>query len=204
MGAQQTESARPGLTLRFPIGRRMAPQRDVGPQGHLGRVLPLVLFGARRNYFLFRQPIERSFLASRPSSDRGICYNFDMPSSRESDSLQMNTDLRIPVTSEQEKLIREASENEPEGMAAWARAVLLHAARTKVGSRGTANAQEFSELVHQWKAERNAISTARRMADHPAYRKIIDMGVDAIPLILQELEKEPDHWFIALHERAPS
>jgi hypothetical protein len=33
---------------------------------------------------------------------------------------------------------------------------------------------------------------------HPAYQQIIGMGVDALPLILRELEREPDHWFWAL------
>jgi hypothetical protein len=44
----------------------------------------------------------------------------------------MDTDLRIPVTSEQKALIQTATRDEPEGMAAWARAVLLEAARRKV------------------------------------------------------------------------
>lgn len=44
----------------------------------------------------------------------------------------MDTDLRIPVTSEQKALIQQATADEPEGMAAWARAVLLHAAKRKV------------------------------------------------------------------------
>ena len=37
------------------------------------------------------------------------------------------------------------------------------------------------------------------MAKIPAYQKIIAMGEAAIPLLLAELEREPDHWFIALH-----
>lgn len=45
----------------------------------------------------------------------------------------MDTDLRIPLTSEQKAVIAEATKDEPEGMAAWARALLLAAARKKVG-----------------------------------------------------------------------
>jgi hypothetical protein len=45
----------------------------------------------------------------------------------------MEASLRIPVTSEQKALIDEATADEPEGMAAWARALLLAAARRKVG-----------------------------------------------------------------------
>ena len=48
------------------------------------------------------------------------------------DHLRMDTDLRIPVTSEQKATIAEATSDEPDGMAAWARAVLLAAARKKM------------------------------------------------------------------------
>lgn len=44
----------------------------------------------------------------------------------------MDTDLRIPLTSEQKTLIDEATADEPEGKAAWARALILAAARRKV------------------------------------------------------------------------
>jgi hypothetical protein len=50
----------------------------------------------------------------------------------------MDTDLRIPLTSEQKAQIVEATKDEPEGMAAWARAILLDAARRKLArSKGT-------------------------------------------------------------------
>ncbi|HBI43971.1 MAG TPA: hypothetical protein DDY78_14135 [Planctomycetales bacterium] len=45
--------------------------------------------------------------------------------------LRMDTDLRIPVTSEQKAMILEATSNEAEGMAAWARGILLEAAKRK-------------------------------------------------------------------------
>jgi hypothetical protein len=38
------------------------------------------------------------------------------------------------------------------------------------------------------------------MAAHPAYRAIVGLGKPVVPLLLAELEREPDHWFIALHE----
>jgi hypothetical protein len=46
--------------------------------------------------------------------------------------LRMDTDLRIPLTSEQKAIITEAAAGEPEGMAAWARALLLGAAKRKL------------------------------------------------------------------------
>jgi hypothetical protein len=46
--------------------------------------------------------------------------------------LPMDTDIKIPVTSEQRELIEQATADEPGGMAAWARALLLAAARGKL------------------------------------------------------------------------
>jgi hypothetical protein len=51
---------------------------------------------------------------------------------RKDGRLRMDTDLRIPLTSEQKALLDEATADEPEGKAAWARAILLHAARRKL------------------------------------------------------------------------
>jgi hypothetical protein len=50
--------------------------------------------------------------------------------------LRMNVDLRIPVTPEQKQEIMKATEAEPAGFAAWAREVLLQAARKKAKSKG--------------------------------------------------------------------
>jgi hypothetical protein len=60
--------------------------------------------------------------------------------------------------------------------------------------------QEFAHLAEQWRRDRGGTSLARPMAEHPAYRRIVAMGEQAVPLILAELEREPDHWFFALHE----
>jgi hypothetical protein len=57
---------------------------------------------------------------------------------------------------------------------------------------------EFSELAEQWKAETCFHSSLSKKFTHPAYQMIMAMGKDALPLILQRLEREPDHWFYAL------
>jgi len=44
----------------------------------------------------------------------------------------MDTDLRIPVTAEQKVLIMAAIADEPSGFAAWARHVLLEAAKKRL------------------------------------------------------------------------
>ena len=59
--------------------------------------------------------------------------------------------------------------------------------------------QCFLDLVATWKRERGPHSSSARLAEHPAYQQIIGMGSEVIPLLLRELEREPDHWFRALH-----
>lgn len=57
----------------------------------------------------------------------------------------------------------------------------------------------FDELVENWHQGTALMSSVNLMAMHPAYQRIIGMGREAIPLILKELEKQPDHWFWALN-----
>lgn len=49
--------------------------------------------------------------------------------------LRMDADIRIPVTAEQKRLISKAIADEPGGMAAWARVVLIHAARERIAGQ---------------------------------------------------------------------
>ncbi len=46
--------------------------------------------------------------------------------------LRMNVDLRIPVTEDQKRIISAALADEPGGLAAWARSVLLDAAHERL------------------------------------------------------------------------
>ncbi len=59
--------------------------------------------------------------------------------------------------------------------------------------------KRFKALADRWRSETRHLSSATRMAMHPAYQQIIGMGPDAVPLILRELERELGHWFWALH-----
>lgn len=67
-------------------------------------------------------------------------YNTAMPRPRKAGRLRMDTDLRIPLTTEQKKLIDQATANEPEGKAAWARAILLRAAKERLAAARGASA----------------------------------------------------------------
>jgi hypothetical protein len=57
----------------------------------------------------------------------------------------------------------------------------------------------FAKLAEQWRSETGMFSVVSRISMHPAYQRIIGMGQPAVPLILSELEREPDHWFWALN-----
>jgi hypothetical protein len=60
--------------------------------------------------------------------------------------------------------------------------------------------ERFRQLAARWKAERLPHSSSTRLTDHPAYYEIIALGRRAIPWVLAELEREPDHWFRALKQ----
>jgi hypothetical protein len=65
-----------------------------------------------------------------------------MPRPRKDPHLRMDTDLRIPVTAEQKRLIGEAVAHDPRGLAAWARQVLLTAAAKMALERETDGVRE--------------------------------------------------------------
>src|SRR5262249_24123310 len=56
----------------------------------------------------------------------------------------------------------------------------------------------FRIACRTWKSERGYVSSIPEMSMHYAYQQIIGLGRPAIPLLLRELEREPDHWFWAL------
>jgi hypothetical protein len=44
------------------------------------------------------------------------------------------------------------------------------------------------------------LSSVRQKKQHPAYRQIIQLGEQAVPLILEDLKRKPSHLFWALTE----
>lgn len=58
---------------------------------------------------------------------------------------------------------------------------------------------KFSHLAQSWHNDTAHLSSVHAMARHPAYQEIINMGPEVVPLILQEMQRKPDHWFWALH-----
>jgi len=57
---------------------------------------------------------------------------------------------------------------------------------------------EFSRLAEIWKEE--TIFSSKIEWEHPAYQQIIALGEPIVPIILEELQRQPGHWFIALAE----
>jgi hypothetical protein len=66
------------------------------------------------------------------------------------------------------------------------------------GASGANVENLFPTLARRWKEERGPTSSTTEMALCPSYQRIIGLGPAAVPLILRELEREPDHWFWAL------
>jgi hypothetical protein len=56
----------------------------------------------------------------------------------------------------------------------------------------------FETLVARWKDETRFESSSTKLFLHPAYQQIIGMGPEAVPLILESLERAPEHWSWAL------
>lgn len=58
--------------------------------------------------------------------------------------------------------------------------------------------QKFQVLSSQWKQETQHLSLMNDIVLNKAYQQIIGMGAPAIPLLLEALKEQPDHWFWAL------
>lgn len=58
--------------------------------------------------------------------------------------------------------------------------------------------ERFQKLKDNWKAQSRHLSNVAQISLVFSYQSIIGMGPEVVPLILAELDKEPDHWFWAL------
>jgi hypothetical protein len=59
-------------------------------------------------------------------------------------------------------------------------------------------AGQFTQFAVEWKSQSRYMSNSAQMAMLRPYQRIIGLGPPAIPLILKELDREPDQWFWAL------
>jgi hypothetical protein len=69
---------------------------------------------------------------------------------------------------------------------------------TVVLTPGTDIRERFYRLASEWKEQSRYLSNTAQMAMLKPYQRIIGMGWPVVPLILDELQREPDQWFWAL------
>lgn len=58
--------------------------------------------------------------------------------------------------------------------------------------------ERFQRLSAEWKSQSRYLSNTAPMAMLQPYQRIIGMGLPVVPLILEELKRDPDQWFWAL------
>lgn len=67
-----------------------------------------------------------------------------------------------------------------------------------VTSAETSLNEYFGFLVSKWKKETSHYSSISQITKHPAYKEILGLGEEVIPLLLAEIKREPCHLFNAL------
>src|SRR5712692_5715158 len=60
--------------------------------------------------------------------------------------------------------------------------------------------QRFRRLEAKWKADTEFLSDAGKLINHPAFKAIIALGEEVVPLMLHDLERQPSLWVWALPE----
>ena len=60
----------------------------------------------------------------------------------------------------------------------------------------------FRNLADQWHRDTLVLSSLQAKTLHPAYLRIVGLGLQALPFILKELQVRPAQWFVALNSIA--
>lgn len=72
---------------------------------------------------------------------------------------------------------------------------------TKSLSRKNAELRvKFDELAAQWMRETRFMSSTTEIIAHPAYHEIIQMGMSALPWIIQALRERKGHWYWVIQD----
>lgn len=58
--------------------------------------------------------------------------------------------------------------------------------------------EHFRRLATVWQRDTDYLSSMEAADSHPAYREIIGLGAEVVPLLLQDLAENHTHWFTAL------
>ncbi len=59
---------------------------------------------------------------------------------------------------------------------------------------------QFRRLAAAWQVAVAYQSSSTMRSNHPAYREIISLGPEVVPLLLRDMEGNQTHWFCALRE----
>ncbi len=66
--------------------------------------------------------------------------------------------------------------------------------------REAALAETFRTHAEEWRRATRFQSSLEEITGHPAYRAIVLLGDEVVPLLLRELRRRPELWFAALRE----
>jgi hypothetical protein len=58
--------------------------------------------------------------------------------------------------------------------------------------------ERFERLRADWHQATWSMSSLTSMVMHPAYQAIIGLGPQVVPILIEDLRSEPEHWFWAL------
>jgi hypothetical protein len=61
-------------------------------------------------------------------------------------------------------------------------------------------AETFRRMAEEWRQSTMFESSMDRITGHPAYRAIVQLGEEVLPLLLEELRQQPEPWFTALRQ----
>jgi len=56
----------------------------------------------------------------------------------------------------------------------------------------------FADLAEWWHSDTDGMSLDRERLEHPAYKRILDLGKPVLPHVLADLRDRHGHWFHAL------
>ena len=71
---------------------------------------------------------------------------------------------------------------------------------TDKAKRKEALEEEFRWLYEQWEEETGGLSSPRKLLENWAYRRVVEMGWEAVPIMLRELQSGRGYWYSALTE----
>ncbi len=57
----------------------------------------------------------------------------------------------------------------------------------------------FTKHLHQWQQETGFLSSVAAITSHSSFRQIVNMGGNAVPFIIEEIERKPSNLVWALN-----